>query len=256
MARGLTAPAAASRLLAVQNPDRSLPFADWEAEEIAKLFPENSRRTLAGVKATRDAVVQSCSFGTETLFSCHAAFDTAAPEKSYLQLADGTLTLQDLLRADFRNASLIVMSACTSGVVDLQSLDVDEHFGLATACLVAGAQTVVASLWQVNDAATALLMHRFHRNLYTSGMDKARALQEAQIWLRDMQAEEAFAILEARQLDCEDEQGAADAAGALLELRDRGPKPFAHPYWWAAFQCIGSGWMPAAPKAEARPNSA
>ena len=256
VARGLAAPASASRLLAVQNPDGSLPFADWEAEEIAKLFPEDSRHILAGAEATRAAVVRNLSFGTEALFSCHAAFDTAAPEKSFLQLAGGILTLPDLLRADFRNASLIVMSACTSGVVDLQSLDVDEHFGLATACLVAGAHTVVASLWQVNDATTALLMQRFHRNLYTRAMDKARALQEAQIWLRDMPAEEAFAILEARQLECEGEQGAADAAVALLELHDRGPRPFSHPYWWAAFQCIGDAWTPAAPKSETTPNTA
>ena len=247
--RGVTAPAAIPSLMAVQNPDRSLPFADWEVEEIKSLFPAELRRVFAGAKATRSAVGQSLSFGAERLFSCHAAFDTAKPERSHLRLVDGILTLSDLLRADFRNASLVVMSACTSGIVDLQMLDVDEHFGLATACLVSGAQTVVASLWKVNDVATALLMQRFHRNLYTSGMDRAPALQEAQIWLRDMEAEEAFAILEMRQADCEDDQAAADAAQALLDLRDRGPKPFAHPYWWAAFQCIGSGWAQTAPQA-------
>lgn len=244
MARGLKPPTIPRRLLAVQNPDGSLPFADWEVEEIAKLFPQGSGQTFFGATATRAVVEQNCTHSTEALFCCHALFDAAAPEKSHLRLANGPLTRRDLLQLDFRNTSLVVMSACTSGVVDLQTLDVDEHFGLATACLVAGAKTVVASLWEVNDASTALLMQRFHHNLYVDGMETARALQEAQVWLRDMDAEQAFEILEARQRDCEDEQDAADAAMALLEISDRGPKPFSHPYWWAAFQCIGVGWTP------------
>jgi len=236
----------AARLLAVQNPDSTLPFADWEVEHISKLFAAESRRVFARSHATRAIVAENLSFATEALFACHAVFDARIPAKSALRLADEDLTLSDLLRADLRNTALIVMSACTSGVVDLQTLDVDEHFGLATACLVAGAQTVVASLWQVNDVATALLMQRFHQNLYVEKMHKARALQQAQIWLRDLDAEQAYAILEARQMESDDPQVAADAGLALLEVRDRGLKPFAHPYWWAAFQCFGSGWTPRA----------
>lgn len=245
LARATRQPRPDASLFAVDNPDGSLPFAAWEVSEIAKLFPQNARRVLAGREASREAVGRNLPFGTEKLFSCHASFRADAPDSSHLQLADGVLALPDLLRADLRHASLIVMSACTSGLIDLHTLDIDEHFGLATACLVAGAQTVVASLWKVSDVATALLMQRFHENLYVRRLEKARALQEAQCWLRDMNAEDAFARLEQRQEEAGDDRAAAaDAAQALLNVRERGPKPFAHPYWWAAFQCIGAGWTP------------
>jgi hypothetical protein len=47
-------------------------------------------------------------------------------------------------------------------------------------------------------------------------------------------------------MESDDPQVAADAGLALLEVRDRGLKPFAHSYWRAAFRCFGSGWKPRA----------
>jgi len=104
----------------------------------------------------------------------------------------------------------------------------------------------------VSDFATALLMDRFHENMFENGMGKARALREAQIWLRDLRIEELEAFLDAHAETLGPAyievtyrmsgmyQGALD--WFKDDLRARGSQPFANPFWWAAFQCIGSGW--------------
>jgi len=64
-----------------------------------------------------------------------------------------------MAKFDFSSCRLAVLSACESGVTRIHGAG--EMTGLPTAFLVAGAKTVVASLWPVNDGATALLMHYF-----------------------------------------------------------------------------------------------
>ena len=84
-----------------------------------------------------------------------------------------------------------------TGMTDVREA-MDEYYGLPAAFLVAGAQTVVATLWPVNDASTALLSRRFHDNLYKEKMAKAAALREAQQWLRDLPRAEAESLLDAK----------------------------------------------------------
>ena len=95
----------------------------------------------------------------------------------------------------------------------------------------------MASLWSVSDVATSLLMQQFHRNLYTDGMEKASALRAAQIWLRDLNSEEALALLEAKQGELMvpestvPRMAAMDAVQAQFHVQDRGSRPFAHPFY-------------------------
>jgi CHAT domain-containing protein len=60
----------------------------------------------------------------------------------------------------------------------------DEIIGLNRAFIYAGTPSVIASLWTVEDQATELLMKQFYQNLQ-DGMDKAKALQQAQIKVRE-----------------------------------------------------------------------
>ena len=73
---------------------------------------------------------------------------------------------------------LVVLSACQTQLGELSAGD--ELVGLTRAFFFAGTPTVIASLWNVNDKATALLMERFYTHL-REGMDKAGALREAQL---------------------------------------------------------------------------
>src|SRR5205823_3209168 len=87
-------------------------------------------------------------------------------------------------------ARLTVVSACETAVAEIAHLP-DEAFSLSTAFLAAGSAGAVATLWSIDDAATALLMTRFYEELFDGG-HPARALRRAQLWLRSLsEAEEA-----------------------------------------------------------------
>lgn len=109
--------------------------------------------------------------------ACHARFRADNPTFSFLRLADGPLPMHELARVRLGAAPLVVLSACETGASRVAAGD--EAVGLVRAFALAGAREVVASLWQVDDAATATLMARFYAGLQ-SGRSTAAALQAAQ----------------------------------------------------------------------------
>lgn len=95
-------------------------------------------------------------------------------------MRDGVVTAREVMQMDFSGTSLVTLSACGSAV----GLTVPDQgiLGLPRAFLIAGANSVVASLWSVDDAASAQFMLRFYRHLLPSGSavrTRAEALQEA-----------------------------------------------------------------------------
>ncbi|NUQ66031.1 MAG: CHAT domain-containing protein, partial [Pirellulales bacterium] len=94
---------------------------------------------------------------------------------------DGLLTAEEVASLDLKDVELAVLSACETG---LGSLAAGEGvLGLQRAFQVAGARTVVASLWKVNDEATRVLMERFYENLWSKKLGKLEALRQAQLWM-------------------------------------------------------------------------
>src|SRR6266536_2870855 len=79
------------------------------------------------------------------------------------------------------NADLVVLSACQTALG--KEIRGEGLIGLTRGFMYAGATRVVASLWSVEDRATAELMKRFYRGMLTKGMRPAAALREAQISL-------------------------------------------------------------------------
>ena len=97
-------------------------------------------------------------------------------EKMYnLNSNDGILTAQDISMLDLRGLDLVSLSACETGLGDITG---DGVFGLQRGFKKAGANSILMSLWKVDDAATCLLMTEFYRN-WMNGKSKHDALESA-----------------------------------------------------------------------------
>jgi tetratricopeptide (TPR) repeat protein len=183
------AKAAASRsqpraVLAVDNPDGSLPCAGSEVEAIVSYFPPDCRCTLRGKDAGKSVVRAQLNHYPVLHFATHGRAGWHEPLASELRLAGGeSLTLGDLLDLKLVDVRLVVLSACETAVPGMKLPD--EVVGLPTGLLQAGAAGVVASLWSVEDVSTAMLMEHFYRAWRENGLEPAEALRRAQRWLRD-----------------------------------------------------------------------
>lgn len=174
-------------LLAFGNPDLGDPkldlrFAQEEVVAITKKMPQ-SRALLRGEASVAAFKQYAGGFGT-LHFATHGEFDAAAPLRSALLLAkdaasDGRLTV-DTLYSTRIDADLVTLSACETGLGKVASGD--DVVGLTRGFLFAGASSVVASLWKVDDRATAGLMEKFYE--FAERQDLREALRNAQLGVK------------------------------------------------------------------------
>ncbi|MDF5726654.1 MAG: CHAT domain-containing protein [Rhizonema sp. PD38] len=107
-------------------------------------------------------------------------------------------------------------------------------FDLPSGFLIAGAFTVVNSLWVVSNSSTAFLMAKFYENLQ-SQISVAIALNQAQLWLGDITGDELWQWIQEKQLPLDPTK--------KLHFRKipANGKPFRDPFHWAAFCVIDQG---------------
>ena len=104
---------------------------------------------------------------------------------------DGILTAKEISMMNFRHLDLVVLSACQTALGDIGS---DGVFGLQRGFKMAGAQTLLMSLWKVDDRATQMLMKHFYAALL-GGKSKTAALHYAQKCLREYTVESSTGVM-------------------------------------------------------------
>lgn len=188
---------AANSDVAVDGPLRRLAFSREEAGAIASLAGAARSRTFMDFEASRaSATGDELSRFRYVHFATHSFVNNRRPELSGIVLSlvdkegraqDGFLRLQDIYRMRLPT-ELVVLSACRTAVG--REVRGEGLMSLTRGFMYAGARRVAASLWKVDDAATAELMERFYRHLLTgpaSGRPTpAAALRLAQLELMRM----------------------------------------------------------------------
>ena len=183
----------------------ALPAVEFELNQIESEVPArvilNQDFTKAGLKSSLEAA----PFPVVHL-ATHGQFSSNADE-TFILAWDGRIDvkeLNELLRgASEREGSpieLLVFSACQTAIGDKRAA-----LGLAGVAVRSGARSTLATLWSVQDRATAILMAQFYRELGEPGLSKAEALRRAQL--------------------------------SLLQERR-----YKHPFYWAPFVLVGN-WL-------------
>lgn len=177
-----------SQLLVLGNPDLGdakldLKFAESEARLLAGM--SKTSRLLVRLDASETNFKKIAGIFSQLHFATHGKFQTDNPLSSGLYLAkdienDGVLTVGELYSMNL-DADLVTLSACETGLGKVANGD--DVVGLTRGFLYAGSRSIVASLWSVDDQATATLMKAFYENL--SSQTKQAALRLAQLKTRE-----------------------------------------------------------------------
>jgi hypothetical protein len=190
-------------LLAFGNPDGSLPAATEEVSSLGRIFVRAN--IVTGKDATVARVAQTTAGTSYIHFATHGFIDSFEPKESYLLLAGdpGRLSVKDIVEDNYKlsfiGTRMVTLSACETNLGGFDPSAV--YSSLSRAFTKAGAPTVVASLWSVNDISTKDTMMAFYKEI-AAGQSKAEAMRRAQ----------------------------------LSVMHD--PR-FAHPYYWAPFIVLG-----------------
>lgn len=160
-----------------------LPGADLEARAVAKAL---GTQPFLG-SAASEAVLRQRGSEVDVLhIAAHGVQISEDPRGSYLALApgegyDGQLEMAEIFEElDLREANLVVLSACETALGPVEGGD--EVLGLVRAFLYAGTPAVVASLWPIDDATSAVLMADLYRRLLKQ-IPAGEALRQAQLAL-------------------------------------------------------------------------
>ena len=160
-----------------------LPYVDEEVSAAARVFGTSS--VVLPSRSASESKLKSEPLNEFKVIhiAAHSIDDSVEPDRASLVLGpgpgteDGFWQAREIRRSQL-SADLVTLSACETGIGRLQGEE--GVMNLARAFLMAGARTVVASLWSVNDRSTATLMGYFYKHL-ANGDTIAGALRNAQL---------------------------------------------------------------------------
>lgn len=172
-----------------------LPHASEEADAISNIAPWGTTMVAKGFDASRETAMSSAVGQSQIIhFATHGFLNSEHPELSGLVFTttdrngvktNGLMPLHDIYSLDL-SAELTVLSACQTALG--KEIKGEGLVGLAHGFMAAGSKSVVASLWKVDDRATAVLMADFYESMLQKGMPPAAALRTAKLkMMRDKQ---------------------------------------------------------------------
>ncbi len=187
----------------------AIPNAKTEVQRVAGRF--SGTRLLIDKDFKREITEQEVGKFNIIHLATHGKFRDDLPERSFMVFGDGkVITLKELQKWRLRNAELVILSACETGVGSGLTKSGNqlgsgvEVLGIGYQVQRAGAKAVIATLWQVSDEATIKLMDNFYSELRKPNTSPTEALTRAQnILITDPKTQ--------------------------------------HPYFWSAFFLLGNG---------------
>jgi len=158
-----------------------------EAEEIMALTPSGEGFVATDFNASR-AITANGQLGQFRIvhIATHGVVNTEHPELSGIVLSlvdrsgkseDGFLQLHDIYNLDLSQTQLVVLSACRTALG--KEVTGEGVIGLTRGFMYAGSKSVIASLWKVDDHATAELMQHFYQAMFDEGLPPSAALRKA-----------------------------------------------------------------------------
>lgn len=139
---------------------------------------------------------------------------------------DGILTAKEISELDLRGMDLVVLSACQTGLGEITG---DGVFGLQRGFKKAGANTLLMSLWKVDDKATQMLMTKFYEH-FLGGKSKRESLRLAQEYLRTYEEKLPSSVVKSQRKRAT-KDGESDASQTVSDKY----RPYEDPKYWAAF---------------------
>lgn len=178
----------AARDVGISGELARLPNTRSEAQKLLTLVPETDDFSAFDFAASRPTATSAQMADYQIIhFATHGFFNSQNPQLSGLvmslvdekgQPVDGFLRLHDIYNLNLA-ADLVVLSACQTGLGEV--IKGEGIYGLTRGFMYAGTPRLVASLWSVDDAATATLMSKFYREMLQNKMRPAAALRAAQL---------------------------------------------------------------------------
>ena len=162
-----------------------------EARNISQFVDDKNASVRLGFDAKLGNIENADLSGYRILhFATHGLLNTSRPELSGLVFSlydengrtqDGFLSLNDVYNLDI-SSDLVVLSACQTALgKDVRG---EGLIGISRGFLYAGSQRIVASLWKVDDSATAEFMKLFYKNHLEKKMSASAALRQAKIEMK------------------------------------------------------------------------
>ncbi len=156
-------------------PEADLPGAYRELEVVANLLPDCQLRR--GEQATLEVLEEPGKQWGLLHLASHAHYRKDRPTESDIELHGGKLQVKQLSRLSLADHSLVALSCCEGGSAKGQQLD--EPVTLATSFSAAGAETVIANLWPVDDEVARVFFTAFYQQL-SSGSPPLKSFRQAQ----------------------------------------------------------------------------